>query len=53
MGLFPHLCFCKRVTYTPTAQQAEAMDVNDSGSVDMTDYLMIRRYVMRTYYFVP
>ncbi|MBR4799017.1 MAG: S8 family serine peptidase, partial [Clostridia bacterium] len=47
---------CRRTvlgTYTPTPQQAAALDINGNGVVDSTDYAKISRYILRTFYFIP
>lgn len=40
-------------TYTPSAAQTVAADVNHDGKVNATDYIMINKFVQKTYYFPP
>ena len=40
-------------SYSPTATQIRAADINDNGTVDITDYLLVQRYSNKTYYFPP
>lgn len=41
-------------TYTnPTTEQLNAADINNNGSVTVSDYAMTNRFVNRTFYFPP
>ena len=38
---------------TPSVQQLSAIDVNKDGTINIADYSLINRFVLKTHYFSP